>query len=175
MPVSYSNTIARLLGILSSHQPRNCPCCHCACLCHWRKGTTVASWLHIPSSNVIGLFSSIVVMWRLFCRAHILSINVVLTPVSISAFPTTHLPHGSFQIAGKVITLPWPGLFSFSGLVCFPILGLRGYSLPLQSSNCNGYVRLSHTESIFCFSSFYLLSASYPGPWRLSRVPMLPA
>ena len=40
MPVSYSNTIARLLGILPSHQQRDCPCCHCTCLCHRRKGTT---------------------------------------------------------------------------------------------------------------------------------------
>ena len=40
MPVSYSNTIAQLLSILPSHQQRDCPCCHCACLCHWRKGTT---------------------------------------------------------------------------------------------------------------------------------------
>ena len=40
MPVSYSNTIARLLGILPSHQQSDCPCHHCACLCHRRKGTT---------------------------------------------------------------------------------------------------------------------------------------
>ena len=40
MPVSYSNTIAQLLGILPSHQQRDCPCCHCTCLCHRRKGTT---------------------------------------------------------------------------------------------------------------------------------------
>ena len=40
MPVSYSNTTARLLGILPSHQQRDCPCHHCACLCHRRKGTT---------------------------------------------------------------------------------------------------------------------------------------
>ena len=40
MPVLYSNTIAQFLGILPSHQQRYCPCCHCACLCHWRKGTT---------------------------------------------------------------------------------------------------------------------------------------
>ena len=40
MPVSYSNTIAQLLGILSSHQQRDCPCHHCTCLCHRRKGTT---------------------------------------------------------------------------------------------------------------------------------------
>ena len=40
MPVSYSNTIAWLLGILPSHQQHDCPCCHCVCLCHWRKGTT---------------------------------------------------------------------------------------------------------------------------------------
>ena len=40
MPVLYSNTIARLLGILPSHQQCDCPCCHCACLCHRRKGTT---------------------------------------------------------------------------------------------------------------------------------------
>ena len=40
MLVLYSNTIAQLLGILPSHQQRNCPCCHCACLCHRRKGTT---------------------------------------------------------------------------------------------------------------------------------------
>ena len=40
MPVSYSNTIARLLGILPSHQQHDCLCCHCACLCHRRKGTT---------------------------------------------------------------------------------------------------------------------------------------
>ena len=36
----YSNTIARLLGILPSHQQHDCPCHHCACLCHRRKGTT---------------------------------------------------------------------------------------------------------------------------------------
>ena len=29
MPVSYNNTIARLLGILPSLQQRDCPCCHC--------------------------------------------------------------------------------------------------------------------------------------------------
>ena len=40
MPVSYSNTIAQLLGILPSHRQRDCFCRHCACLCHWRKGTT---------------------------------------------------------------------------------------------------------------------------------------
>ena len=40
MPVLYSNTIAQLLGILPSHQQHDCPCCHCACLCHRRKGTT---------------------------------------------------------------------------------------------------------------------------------------
>ena len=40
MPVSYSNIIPRLLGILSSHQQHDCPCCHCACLCHQRKSTT---------------------------------------------------------------------------------------------------------------------------------------
>ena len=40
MPVLYSNTIAQLLDILSSHQQRDCPCCHCTCLCHRRKGTT---------------------------------------------------------------------------------------------------------------------------------------
>ena len=40
MAVLYSNTIARLLGILPSHQQRDCPCHHCACLCHRRKGTT---------------------------------------------------------------------------------------------------------------------------------------
>ena len=40
MPVSYSNTIAQLLGILPSHQQRDCFCCHCACLCHRHKGTT---------------------------------------------------------------------------------------------------------------------------------------
>ena len=40
MPVSYSNTIARLLGILPSHQQRDCPCCHCTCLCHRRKSIT---------------------------------------------------------------------------------------------------------------------------------------
>ena len=40
MPVSYSNTLAQLLGILPSHQQRDCSCCHCACLCHWCKSTT---------------------------------------------------------------------------------------------------------------------------------------
>ena len=40
MPVSYSNTIAQLFGILPSHQQRDCLCCHCACLCHQHKGTT---------------------------------------------------------------------------------------------------------------------------------------
>ena len=40
MPVLYSNTIAQLLGILQSHRQCDCPCRHCACLCHWRKGTT---------------------------------------------------------------------------------------------------------------------------------------
>ena len=40
MPVLYSNTIARLLGILQSHQQCDCPCCYCTCLCHRRKGTT---------------------------------------------------------------------------------------------------------------------------------------
>ena len=137
----------------------------------WR----VASWLQVLSPNVIGMFLSIVVMWRLFCCAHVSLMNVVLAPVSISASPTARLPHGSFQIAGRVISLPWPGLPLFPGLVCFPILGLREYSLSLRSGNCNGYVRLSHTESIFCFPSFYPLSVSYPVPWGLSRVPMLPA
>ena len=137
----------------------------------WR----VASWLQVPSPNVIGMFSSIVVTWRLFCCAHVSSINVVLAPVSIRASPTACLPHGSFQIAGRVISLPRPGLPPFPGLDCFPILGLRGYSLPLQSGNCNKYVWLSHTESFSCFPSFYSLSASYPVPWGLSRVPMLPA
>ena len=41
MPVLYSNTIARLFGILPSHQQRDCFCCHCTCLCHRRKGTTI--------------------------------------------------------------------------------------------------------------------------------------
>ena len=40
MPVLYSNTIARLLGILPSHRQRDCLCRHCACLCYRRKGTT---------------------------------------------------------------------------------------------------------------------------------------
>ena len=40
MPVSYSNIISQLLGILPSHQQRDCPCHHCACLCHRRKSTT---------------------------------------------------------------------------------------------------------------------------------------
>ena len=137
----------------------------------WR----VASWLHVLSPNVIGMFLSIVVMWRLFCRAHVSSMNVVSAPVPISASSTAPLPHGSFQIAKRVISLPWPGLPPFPGLVCFLILGLRGYSLPLQSSNCDKYVRLSHTESISCFPSFYPLFASYPVPWGLSHVSMLPA
>ena len=137
----------------------------------WR----VASWLQVPSSNVIGMFLSIVVMWRLFCCAHVSSMNVVLALVSISASPTARLPHGPFQIAGRVISLLWPGLPPFSGLVRFPILGLRKYFLPLRSGNCNEYVRLSHTESISCFPFFYPLSASYPVPWGLSCVFMLPA
>ena len=137
----------------------------------WR----VASWLQVPSPNVIGMFLSIVVTWRLFCRAHVSSINVVSAPVSISASLTALLPHGSFQIAGRVISLSRPGLPPFLGLVRFPILGLQGYSLPLRSGNCNKYVWLSHTESISCFPSFYPSSVSYPVPWGLSRVPMLPA
>ena len=40
MPVSYSNTIAQLLGILPSHRQRDCFCRHCTCLCHRRKSTT---------------------------------------------------------------------------------------------------------------------------------------
>ena len=40
MPVLYSNTIAQLLGILPSHQQRDCFCCYCTCLCHRRKGMT---------------------------------------------------------------------------------------------------------------------------------------
>ena len=40
MPVSYSNIIARLLGILPSHRQCECPCRHCTCLCHRCKGTT---------------------------------------------------------------------------------------------------------------------------------------
>ena len=135
----------------------------------------VASWLQVPSPNVIGMFLFIVVTWRLFCCAHVSSINVVLAPMSISASPTARLPHGSFQIAGRVISLPQPGLPLFPGLVRFLILGLQGYSLLLRSGNCNKYVRLSHTESIFYFLSFYPLSASYPVPWGLSRVLMLPA
>ena len=137
----------------------------------WR----VASWLQVPSPNVIGMFSSIVVTWRLFCCAYVSLINVVSAPVSISASSTAHLPHGSFQIAGRVISLPQPGLPPFPGLVCFPILGLQGYSLPLWSGNCDKYVWLSHTESISCFFFFYPLSASYPVPWGLSRILMLPA
>ena len=121
------------------------------------------------------MFSSIVVMWRLFCCAHVSSMNVVSAPVLISASPTASLPHGSFQIAGRVISLPWPWLPPFPGLVCFPILGLRRYSLPLRSGNCNKYVWLSYTESISCFPSFYPLYASYPIPWGLSCVLMLPA
>ena len=93
----------------------------------WR----VASWLQVLSLNVIGILLSIVVKWRLFCCAHVLLMNVVSAPVLISAFLTARLPHGSFQIAERVISLPWPGLPSFPGLVCFPILGLQEYSLPL--------------------------------------------
>ena len=137
----------------------------------WR----VTSWLQVPSPNIIGMFLFIVVTWRLFCHTHVLSMNVVSAPVLISASPTAHLPHESFQIAGRVISLPQPGLLLFPGLVCFSILGLQGYFLPLRSGNCDKYVRLSHTESISCFLSFYSLSASYPVPWGLSRVPMLPA
>ena len=133
----------------------------------------VASWLHDPSPNVVGMFPSIVVTWRLFCCVHVLLINVVLAPVSISASPTARLPHGSFQIAERVISLPWPRLPPFPGLVHFPILSLQEYSLLLRSGNCNKYVRLSHTKSNFCFLSFYPLFASYPVPWGLSRVPML--
>ena len=121
------------------------------------------------------MFLSIVVTWRLFCCTHVSLINVVLAPVSINASSTARLPHGFFQIAGRVISLPWPGLPLFPGLVRFPILGLRGYSLPLRSGNCNKYVRLSYTESISCFLSFYLLFASYPVPWGLSCVFILPA
>ena len=101
--------------------------------------------------------------------------NVVSALVSINASPTARLPHESFQIAGKVISLPRPRLPLFPGLVHFPILGLRGYSLPLRSGNCDKYVRLSYTKSISWFFSFYLSSASYPVPWGLSRVLMLPA
>ena len=137
----------------------------------WR----VAAWLQVSSPNVIGMFLSIVVTWRLFCCAHVSLINVVSAPVSISASPTAHLPHGSFQIAGRVISLPRPRLLPFPGLVRFPILGLQRYSLPLRSGNCNRYVQLSHTESISCFPFFYLSSASYPVPCGLSHVPMLPA
>ena len=137
----------------------------------WR----VASWLQVPSPNVIGMFLSIVVTWRLFCCVHISLVNFVSASVSISASPTARLPHGSFQIAGRVISLPWPGLPLFPGLVCFPILGLQGYSLPLRSGNCDKYVRLSHTESISCLPSFYPSFVSYLVPWGLSCVPMLPA
>ena len=137
----------------------------------WR----VASWLHVLFPIVIGMFLSIVVMWRLFCRAYVSLMNVVSAPVSINVSPTARLPHGSFQIAGKVISLPRPGLPPLPGLVRFPVLGLQGYSLPLQSRNCNKYVRLSLTESISCFPSFYPLFVSYPAPWGLSHVPMLPA
>ena len=135
----------------------------------WR----VASWLQGPSPNIIGMFLSIVVMWRLFCRAHVSSMNVVSAPVSISASPTAHLPRESFQIAGRIISLPQPRLPPFPGLVRFPILVLQEYFLTLRSRNCNGYVRLSHTESISCLPFFYPLSASYPVPWGLSRVSML--
>ena len=135
----------------------------------------VASWLHVPSTSVIGMFLSIVVTRRPFCCIHVISMNAVLAPVSINTSSTAHLPHGSFQIAGKVISLPWPGLPPFPGLVCFSILGLQGYSLPLRSGNGNKYVRLSHIEGISCFPSFYPLSASYPVPWGLSHVLMLPA
>ena len=135
----------------------------------WR----VASWLQVLSPNIIDMFLSIVMTWKLICCAHVSSINVVSAPVSISASPTACLPYGSFQIAGRVISRPRLGLTPFPGLVHFPILGLREYFLPLQSNNCNKYVWLSHTESIFCFPSFYPLSASYPVPWGLSCVPML--
>ena len=77
----------------------------------------VASWLHVLSPNIIGMFLFIVVMWRQFCCVHVSLINVVLAPVSINASPTARLPHESFQIAGKVISLPWPGLPLFPGLV----------------------------------------------------------
>ena len=137
----------------------------------WR----VASWLQVLSPNIIDMFSSIVMTWRLFCRAYVSSMNVVSASVLISASPTARLPYGSFQIAGRVISLPQPGLSPFPGLVCFPILGLQGYSVPLRSGNCKEYVRLSHTGSISCFLFFYPLSASYSVPWGLSCVPMLPA
>ena len=133
----------------------------------WR----VASWLHVLFPSVIGMFLSIIVTWKLFCCVHISSINVVLAPVSVNASLTARLPHGSFQIAGRVISLPRPRLRPFPGLVCFPILGLQGYSLFLRSGNCNKYVRLSYTESISCFPSSYPLSASYPVPWGPSCVP----
>ena len=58
----------------------------------WR----VASWLQVSSPNVIGMFLSIVVTWRLFCCAHVSLMNVISTPVLISASPTARLPHGSF-------------------------------------------------------------------------------
>ena len=135
----------------------------------------VASWLYVLSPNVIDMFLFIIVMWRLFCCAHVSLINVFSAPVLISTSPTARLPHSSFQMARRVISLPWPGLPPFPGLVRFLILGLQGYFLPLRSNNYNKYVWLSHTESISCFPSFYSLSASYPVPWGLSCVPMLPA
>ena len=58
----------------------------------WR----VVSWLQVFSLNVIGMFLSIVVTWRLFCRAHVSLMNVVSAPVLISASLTARLPHGSF-------------------------------------------------------------------------------
>ena len=116
----------------------------------WR----VAFWLHVLSSNVTCMFLSIVMMWRLFCRANVSSINVVLAPVSISASPTAHLSHRSFQMAGRVISLPRPGLLPFPGLVRFPILGMQRYSLPCGAAiatNMSGFPTLKAFPAFLLF------------------------
>ena len=38
--ILYSNTVAWLFGILPKYRSNDCPCHHCTCLCHRRKGTT---------------------------------------------------------------------------------------------------------------------------------------
>ena len=134
----------------------------------WR----VASWLHVPSPSVIGMLSLIVVKGSPFCYAHVSSRNVVFDLVSINASLSACLPHRSFYMAGRVISLSWPGLFLFPSPVRFSILGLQGYSLPLQSGNCSKCVQLSHIESISCFLFFYLPFFLCPVPWGLFYVLM---
>ena len=41
MPISKLALLAKLFGLLPSHREADCPCRHCSCYCHSRKGTIV--------------------------------------------------------------------------------------------------------------------------------------